>query len=165
MWALRSSHKNLCDGRCFCDRSKSMSDVTAEDVQNLRQLRYEEMQKIKSQLKEQDQKWQDVSTGGEGDHGALPASLKEIKVLLRDIFPWHFSIQYYRKCTVVCLKDHSKNIEICLFSKRLWALKSRKFLPSRIVNLLTQESGVWLLIMPLLAKQHWSKLRLKGNRI
>lgn len=39
--------------------SKSMSDVTAEDVQNMRQLRYEEMQKIKSQLKEQDQKWQD----------------------------------------------------------------------------------------------------------
>nr|XP_023477467.1 LIM domain only protein 7 isoform X11 [Equus caballus] len=40
-------------------RSKSMSDVSAEDVQHLRQLRYEEMQKIKSQLKEQDQKWQD----------------------------------------------------------------------------------------------------------
>ncbi|XP_031790798.1 LIM domain only protein 7 isoform X4 [Piliocolobus tephrosceles] len=39
--------------------SKSMSDVSPEDVQNLRQLRYEEMQKIKSQLKEQDQKWQD----------------------------------------------------------------------------------------------------------
>uniref|UniRef100_A0A8C0DPD4 LIM domain 7 n=2 Tax=Balaenoptera musculus TaxID=9771 RepID=A0A8C0DPD4_BALMU len=39
--------------------SKSMSDVSAEDTQNLRQLRYEEMQKIKSQLKEQDQKWQD----------------------------------------------------------------------------------------------------------
>ncbi|XP_032133271.1 LIM domain only protein 7 isoform X9 [Sapajus apella] len=39
--------------------SKSMSDVSAEDVQNLRQLRYEEMQKLKSQLKEQDQKWQD----------------------------------------------------------------------------------------------------------
>lgn len=36
-----------------------MSDVSAEDVQNLRQLRYEEMQKMKSQLKEQDQKWQD----------------------------------------------------------------------------------------------------------
>ncbi|XP_073899309.1 LIM domain only protein 7 isoform X4 [Castor canadensis] len=39
--------------------SKSMSDVSAEDIQNLRQLRYEEMQKIKSQLKEQDQRWQD----------------------------------------------------------------------------------------------------------
>ncbi|XP_006756418.1 PREDICTED: LIM domain only protein 7 isoform X4 [Myotis davidii] len=39
--------------------SKSMSDVSAEDVQNLRQLRYEELQKMKSQLKEQDQKWQD----------------------------------------------------------------------------------------------------------
>ncbi|KAL0614787.1 LIM domain only protein 7 [Plecturocebus cupreus] len=39
--------------------SKSMSDVSPEDVQNLRELRYEEMQKLKSQLKEQDQKWQD----------------------------------------------------------------------------------------------------------
>lgn len=36
-----------------------MSDVSAEDVQTWRQLRYEEMQKIKSQLNEQDQKWQD----------------------------------------------------------------------------------------------------------
>lgn len=47
-----------------------MSDVSAEDIQNLRQVRYEEMQKIKSQLKEQDQKWQDVSIlelGGGGD--------------------------------------------------------------------------------------------------
>ncbi|XP_027700361.1 LIM domain only protein 7 isoform X2 [Vombatus ursinus] len=40
-------------------RSKSLSDITAEDVHNLRQLRYEEMQKIKSQLQEQDQQWQD----------------------------------------------------------------------------------------------------------
>nr|XP_005007228.1 LIM domain only protein 7 isoform X6 [Cavia porcellus] len=39
--------------------SKSVSDVSPEDVQHLRQLRYEEMQKIKTQLKEQDQKWQD----------------------------------------------------------------------------------------------------------
>ncbi|XP_006832093.1 PREDICTED: LIM domain only protein 7 [Chrysochloris asiatica] len=39
--------------------SKSVSDVNAEEVQNLRQLHYEEMQKIRSQLKEQDQKWQD----------------------------------------------------------------------------------------------------------
>ncbi|XP_074155383.1 LIM domain only protein 7 isoform X6 [Sminthopsis crassicaudata] len=40
-------------------RSKSLSDITAEDVPNMRQLRYEEMQKIKSQLQEQDQQWQD----------------------------------------------------------------------------------------------------------
>ncbi|XP_036612148.1 LIM domain only protein 7 isoform X5 [Trichosurus vulpecula] len=39
--------------------SKSLSDITADDVHNLRQLRYEEMQKIKSQLQEQDQQWQD----------------------------------------------------------------------------------------------------------
>ncbi|XP_051846499.1 LIM domain only protein 7-like [Antechinus flavipes] len=40
-------------------RSKSLSDITAEDVHSMRQLRYEEMQKIKSQLQEQDQQWQD----------------------------------------------------------------------------------------------------------
>ncbi|XP_074047928.1 LIM domain only protein 7 isoform X4 [Macrotis lagotis] len=39
--------------------SKSLSDITADDVQNIRQLRYEEMQKMKSQLQEQDQQWQD----------------------------------------------------------------------------------------------------------
>ncbi|KAM9192640.1 LIM domain only protein 7 isoform 1-T1 [Dugong dugon] len=39
--------------------SKSMSDVSTEDIQNLRKMRYEEMQKIKSRLNEQDQKWQD----------------------------------------------------------------------------------------------------------
>ncbi|XP_028908650.1 LIM domain only protein 7 isoform X9 [Ornithorhynchus anatinus] len=40
-------------------RSKSMSDVNVEEVQNLRHLRYEEMQRLKSQLQEQDQQWQD----------------------------------------------------------------------------------------------------------
>ncbi|XP_024609722.1 LIM domain only protein 7 isoform X3 [Neophocaena asiaeorientalis asiaeorientalis] len=49
----------LATGLYRMTRSKSTSDVSAEDAQNLRQLRYEEMQKIKSQLKEQDQKWQD----------------------------------------------------------------------------------------------------------
>uniref|UniRef100_A0A6I8PEG8 LIM domain 7 n=1 Tax=Ornithorhynchus anatinus TaxID=9258 RepID=A0A6I8PEG8_ORNAN len=39
--------------------SKSMSDVNVEEVQNLRHLRYEEMQRLKSQLQEQDQQWQD----------------------------------------------------------------------------------------------------------
>ncbi|KAM9610016.1 LIM domain only protein 7 isoform 3-T3 [Trichechus inunguis] len=39
--------------------SKSMSDVRSEDDQNLRKMHYEEMQKIKSRLNEQDQKWQD----------------------------------------------------------------------------------------------------------
>lgn len=64
-----------------------MSDVTAEDVQNLRQLRYEEMQKIKSQLKEQDQKWQDVSTGRGGRETMVRFLLLSRKLkYLRDIF-------------------------------------------------------------------------------
>ncbi|XP_033867297.1 LIM domain only protein 7-like isoform X10 [Acipenser ruthenus] len=42
-------------------RSKSMSDVSEEAVAN-RQIRFEELQKIKSQLQEQDQQWQNDLT-------------------------------------------------------------------------------------------------------
>lgn len=43
-------------------RSKSLNDVSAEDQQSLRKIRYEELQKIKEQLQEQDLKWQEVNT-------------------------------------------------------------------------------------------------------
>ncbi|XP_020639165.3 LIM domain only protein 7 isoform X12 [Pogona vitticeps] len=40
-------------------RSKSLNDVSADELQTIRQLRYEELQRIRSQLKEQDEQWQD----------------------------------------------------------------------------------------------------------
>ncbi|XP_058275492.1 LIM domain only protein 7 isoform X7 [Hirundo rustica] len=40
-------------------RSKSLNDVSAEELQTLRKIRYEELQKIKEQLQEQDLKWQE----------------------------------------------------------------------------------------------------------
>ncbi|XP_050187794.1 LIM domain only protein 7 isoform X19 [Myiozetetes cayanensis] len=40
-------------------RSKSLNDVSAEELQSLRKIRYEELQKIKEQLQEQDLKWQE----------------------------------------------------------------------------------------------------------
>ncbi|XP_031464123.1 LIM domain only protein 7 isoform X3 [Phasianus colchicus] len=39
--------------------SKSLNDVSAEEQQTLRKIRYEELQKIKEQLQEQDLKWQE----------------------------------------------------------------------------------------------------------
>ncbi|XP_066478567.1 LIM domain only protein 7 isoform X1 [Tiliqua scincoides] len=39
--------------------SKSLNDVSADELQTIRQLRYEELQRIRSQLQEQDQQWQD----------------------------------------------------------------------------------------------------------
>ncbi|XP_065437146.1 LIM domain only protein 7 isoform X3 [Chrysemys picta bellii] len=41
------------------DGSKSLNDVSVDEAQVLRQVRYEELQKIKSKLQEQDQQWQD----------------------------------------------------------------------------------------------------------
>ncbi|XP_052641916.1 LIM domain only protein 7 isoform X5 [Harpia harpyja] len=40
-------------------RSKSLNDVSAEELQSLRKIRYEELQRIKEQLQEQDLKWQE----------------------------------------------------------------------------------------------------------
>uniref|UniRef100_A0A8C5T9K6 LIM domain 7 n=1 Tax=Malurus cyaneus samueli TaxID=2593467 RepID=A0A8C5T9K6_9PASS len=40
-------------------RSKSLNDVSAEELQALRKTRYEELQRIKEQLQEQDLKWQE----------------------------------------------------------------------------------------------------------
>ncbi|XP_016155584.1 PREDICTED: LIM domain only protein 7 isoform X5 [Ficedula albicollis] len=39
--------------------SKSLNDVNAEELQTMRKIRYEELQKIKEQLQEQDLKWQE----------------------------------------------------------------------------------------------------------
>ncbi|NXS51359.1 LMO7 protein, partial [Brachypteracias leptosomus] len=46
-------------GTVFLSRSKSLNDVSAEELQSLRKIRYEELQKIKEQLQEQDLKWQE----------------------------------------------------------------------------------------------------------
>ncbi|NXE08654.1 LMO7 protein, partial [Lophotis ruficrista] len=43
----------------FLSRSKSLNDVSAEELQSLRKIRYEELQRIKEQLQEQDLKWQE----------------------------------------------------------------------------------------------------------
>ncbi|XP_070607442.1 LIM domain only protein 7 isoform X3 [Erythrolamprus reginae] len=40
-------------------RSKSLNDVSADELQTIRKMRYDELQKIKTQLREQDQQWQD----------------------------------------------------------------------------------------------------------
>ncbi|XP_075774994.1 LIM domain only protein 7 isoform X13 [Pelodiscus sinensis] len=40
-------------------RSKSLNDVSVDETLLLRQIRYDELQKMKSKIQEQDQKWQD----------------------------------------------------------------------------------------------------------
>ncbi|NXN29104.1 LMO7 protein, partial [Nycticryphes semicollaris] len=48
-----------CQSTLFLSRSKSLNDVSAEELQTLRKIRYEELQRIKEQLQEQDLKWQE----------------------------------------------------------------------------------------------------------
>lgn len=38
-----------------------MNDVSEDELQSMRKIRYEELQKIKEQLQEQDLKWQEVN--------------------------------------------------------------------------------------------------------
>ncbi|NWH79751.1 LMO7 protein, partial [Piaya cayana] len=44
---------------CVLHGFKSLNDVSAEEMQSYRKIRYEELQKIKEQLQEQDLKWQE----------------------------------------------------------------------------------------------------------
>ncbi|NWQ89941.1 LMO7 protein, partial [Burhinus bistriatus] len=58
---VRHKKRQMVESRVFfflC-RSKSLNDVSAEELQSLRKIRYEELQKIKEQLQEQDLKWQE----------------------------------------------------------------------------------------------------------
>ncbi|KAM9319935.1 LIM domain only protein 7 [Gastrophryne carolinensis] len=63
--ACKTRHKKrqlverLREKLSFDSGSKSLENCSAEELQNIRQMRFEEMQKIKSQIQEQDQKWQD----------------------------------------------------------------------------------------------------------
>lgn len=70
-----------------------MNDVSAEELQSLRKIRYEELQKIKEQLQEQDLKWQEVSTPFH------PSS----HVLLKGWVPPAFSVA--RKEALACVQQ------------------------------------------------------------
>ncbi|MGH0126841.1 UNVERIFIED_CONTAM: hypothetical protein FKN15_007162, partial [Acipenser sinensis] len=59
--AIREGSRLRYKKRKMVERSKSMSDVSEEAVAN-RQIRFEELQKIKSQLQEQDHQWQNDLT-------------------------------------------------------------------------------------------------------
>ncbi|XP_066437048.1 LIM domain only protein 7 isoform X2 [Eleutherodactylus coqui] len=51
--------ERLREKLCVEAGSKSLENCNAEELQSLRKIRLEELQKIKSQMKEQDQQWQD----------------------------------------------------------------------------------------------------------
>ncbi|XP_040197318.1 LIM domain only protein 7 isoform X1 [Rana temporaria] len=51
--------ERLREKRSIDSGSKSFENCNAEELQNLRKIRFDEMQKIKGELQEQDQKWQD----------------------------------------------------------------------------------------------------------
>ncbi|KAI6078595.1 LIM domain only protein 7 isoform X8 [Aix galericulata] len=57
--AIREASKVRHKKRQMVERSKSLNDVSAEELQSMRKIRYEELQRIKEQLQEQDLKWQE----------------------------------------------------------------------------------------------------------
>lgn len=77
----------------FLSRSKSLNDVSAEELQSLRKIRYEELQRIKEQLQEQDLKWQEVRAPFH------PST----RVLLKGWVPPPFSVP--RKQALACVQQ------------------------------------------------------------
>ncbi|KAE8626058.1 hypothetical protein XENTR_v10006487 [Xenopus tropicalis] len=56
---IREASKARHKKRLLVERSKSLEAITADELISNRQVRFEELQKIRTQLQDQDQKWQD----------------------------------------------------------------------------------------------------------
>ncbi|XP_069495262.1 LIM domain only protein 7 isoform X12 [Ambystoma mexicanum] len=66
-------------------RSKSMSDVSAEEMPVVQELPFEELEKIKGQLQEQDQKWQDDLAKWKNRRKSFTSDLQKKKEEREDI--------------------------------------------------------------------------------
>ncbi|KAM4797267.1 LIM domain only protein 7 isoform 2-T2 [Rhinophrynus dorsalis] len=74
------SFSRLREKLSITNGSKSLDAFTAEELVNNRQMRFEEMQKIKSQIQEQDQKWQDDLAKWKNRRKSFTSDLQKKKV-------------------------------------------------------------------------------------
>ncbi|XP_059576650.1 LIM domain only protein 7 isoform X11 [Alligator mississippiensis] len=65
--------------------SKSLTDISADELQSMRKIRFEELQKIKAQLQEQDQRWQDDLAKWKSRRKSFTSDLQKKKEEREDI--------------------------------------------------------------------------------
>ncbi|NWY25879.1 LMO7 protein, partial [Pheucticus melanocephalus] len=99
-------------------RSKSLNDVSAEELQTLRKIRYEELQKIKEQLQEQDLKWQEDLAKWKSRRKSYTSELQKKKEEREEIE--RRASEVSGRSTKSLKEMQQERLQVCLFVGSLW---------------------------------------------
>ncbi|NXY33661.1 LMO7 protein, partial [Pomatorhinus ruficollis] len=98
--------------------SKSLNDVSAEELQTLRKIRYEELQKIKEQLQEQDLKWQEDLAKWKNRRKSYTSELQKKKEEREEIE--RRASEVSGRSTKSLKEMQQERLQACLFVGSLW---------------------------------------------
>ncbi|NWI57087.1 LMO7 protein, partial [Calyptomena viridis] len=98
--------------------SKSLNDVSAEELQSLRKIRYEELQKIKEQLQEQDLKWQEDLAKWKSRRKSYTSELQKKKEEREEIE--RRASEVSGRSTKSLKQMQQERLRACLFVGSLW---------------------------------------------
>ncbi|NXL70070.1 LMO7 protein, partial [Leptocoma aspasia] len=96
-------------------RSKSLNDVSAEELQTLRKIRYEELQKIKEQLHEQDLKWQEDLAKWKNRRKSYTSELQKKKEEREEIERRASEVSGRSTNSLKEMQQESTELDCCLF--------------------------------------------------
>ncbi|NWY41504.1 LMO7 protein, partial [Sylvia atricapilla] len=104
----------------FClSRSKSLNDVSAEELQTLRKIRYEELQRIKEQLQEQDLKWQEDLAKWKNRRKSYTSELQKKKEEREEIERRASEVSGRSTKSLKEMQQESTELDSCLFYSRI----------------------------------------------
>ncbi|NXD85242.1 LMO7 protein, partial [Halcyon senegalensis] len=103
----------------FLSRSKSLNDVSVEELQSQRKIRYEELQRIKEQLQEQDLKWQEDLAKWKNRRKTFTSELQKKKEEREEI-ERRASEGVSERSTKSLKEMQQERFRTCLFVRSLW---------------------------------------------
>ncbi|NXX91867.1 LMO7 protein, partial [Centropus bengalensis] len=112
----------------FLSRSKSLNDVSAEELQSYRKIRYEELQKIKEQLQEQDLKWQEDLAKWKNRRKSFTSELQKKKEEREEIERRASEVSERRTKSLKAMQEESRKKDLgsaCLSSASVWYFNAR----------------------------------------
>ncbi|NXB26697.1 LMO7 protein, partial [Rhagologus leucostigma] len=118
--------------------SKSLNDVSAEELQTMRKIRYEELQKIKEQLQEQDLKWQEDLAKWKSRRKSYTSELQKKKEEREEIERRASEVSGRRTKSLKEMQQESQNFNVCHRAVNFYL-----FSPSSLIFPLGSEESLW----------------------
>ncbi|NWY97433.1 LMO7 protein, partial [Loxia curvirostra] len=152
-------------------RSKSLNDVSAEELQTLRKIRYEELQKIKEQLQEQDLKWQEDLAKWKSRRKSYTSELQKKKEEREEIERRASEVSGRSTKSLKEMQQESQNFNSCkrvvnfylfspsslIFPHGIYFLKSKTCKMHSTIS--TGDSLIYLSIYLFISNAHMTELR------